>query len=148
MSEVQLKNRLFTANAVSTGGRNGNVATDDQVINVNLSIPKAMGGPGKPGTTTPEDLFAAGYAACFGSACEFVAKSMLKLNPTTIRVTCQVTIGQIDPAGFGLETKMQVGLGGLTSEQAHQLVEKAHQICPYSNATRGNMKVTLEVSLL
>lgn len=148
MSEIQLKNRLFTAKAVSTGGRNGNVSTEDSVINVNLSIPKAMGGPGKTGTTTPEDLFAAGYAACFGSACEFVAKSILKLNPTTIQVTCQVTIGQIDPAGFGLETAMQVGIGGLTSEQAHQLVEKAHQICPYSNATRGNMKVNLQVSLL
>ncbi len=148
MSEVQLKNKLFKTKAVSTGGRNGHVSTEDGVIHVNLSIPKAMGGPGKPGTTTPEDLFAAGYAACFGSACEFVAKSILKLSPTSITVTCHVTIGQIDPAGFGLEAEMQVGVGGLTSEQAHQLVEKAHQICPYSNATRGNMKVNLQVSVL
>lgn len=148
MSEVQLKNRLYTATALSTGGRNGQVKTEDQVIQVDLSIPKAMGGPGKPGTTTPEDLFAAGYAACFGSACEFVAKSILKLNPSAIEVKCHVTIGQIEGGAFGLAVEMTVGIGGLTQDQANQLVAKAHQVCPYSNATRGNISVKMDIQLL
>ena len=85
MPEIQLKNRLYTARAHSTGGRNGHTESADHVVSVDLSIPKTMGGPGKPGTTTPEDLFAAGYAACFGSACEFAGKSMLQAPPTSIK---------------------------------------------------------------
>jgi Ohr subfamily peroxiredoxin len=103
-----------------------------------------MGGPGKSGTTTPEDLFAAGYAACFGSACEFAAKNLLKLNPSSIEVQAAVTIGNDETGGFGLEVALKVKVGGLQADQARQVIETGHQVCPYSKATRGNVKVTIE----
>ncbi len=144
MAEIQLKNRLYTAQATSTGGRNGHTESADHIVSVDLSIPKVMGGPGKPGTTTPEDLFAAGYAACFGSACEFAGKSMLKLSPTSIEIRCAVTIGQLQQGGFGLDVTLQAKIGGLSPADTQKLVETAHQICPYSNAVRGNVHVALE----
>lgn len=93
---------LYTADATAVGGRNGRTRSDDGLVDVQLSIPKAMGGPGKPGATTPEDLFAGGYAACFGSACEFMG-TQLKLKPTSVAIQAAVGIGPKPDGGFGLE---------------------------------------------
>jgi Ohr subfamily peroxiredoxin len=144
MTEIKLKNTLYTANATTTGGRNGHTKNSTGVINLDLSIPKSMGGPGKENTTTPEDLFAAGYSACFGSACEYVAKSIYKLNPTKIEVNALVTIGNDDAGGFGLSVELKVKLDGLSKEDVQKVIEKAHEsVCPYSKAIKGNVKVTL-----
>jgi len=113
-----------------------------------LSVPKSMGGPGKPNTTTPEDLFAAGYAACFGSACDFVAKSMLKLNPSHIEIHCDVGIGTRSEGGFGLKVSLTARISGLSQSDAETLVAKAHEVCPYSNATRNNVEVTLKTEVV
>jgi lipoyl-dependent peroxiredoxin len=146
MTEVQqLTNRLYTAHATATGGRTGHTQNADGVVSFDLAIPKGMGGTAKAGATTPEDLFAAGYAACFGSACDFAANSVLKVNPSSIEVHSAVTIGQTPQGGFGLEVKLQVDVGGLNQADAQKLVETAHQICPYSNAIRNNVRVELEV---
>src|SRR5881628_3552573 len=98
---------LFTATATASGGRNGHTESSDGMVKADLSVPKAMGGPGKPGTATPEHLFAAGYAACFGGAIDFVAKQQKK-NAANARVTCSVSIGPRDGGGFGLAVKMRV----------------------------------------
>src|SRR5918912_3105735 len=98
---------LFTATATATGGRNGHTEASDGTVRADLSVPKAMGGPGKPGTATPEHLFAAGYAACFGGAVDYVAKQHKK-NAASAKVTCAVTIGPRDAGGFGLAVKMRV----------------------------------------
>ncbi len=135
---------LYTAHAVATGGRNGNTKTDDGLIDVNLSIPKAMGGPGKEGTTTPEHLFAAGYAACFGSACEFMSRQ-LRLIPKGIEVKCAVGIGPNDAGGFGLAVDIEAIVKGLSQEDAEKIVAAGHQACPYSNAIQGNVEVTIKV---
>ncbi len=134
---------LYSTSAVSLGGRNGHTRSADGVVSVDLSVPKSMGGPGKPGTTTPEDLFAAGYAACFGSACDFAGKSLLKLNPTSVEVHCEVGIGMLPAGGFGLQVGLTARIGGLSQADAERLVAKAHEICPYSNATRNNIPVTV-----
>jgi lipoyl-dependent peroxiredoxin len=136
---------LYTARATATGGRNGHTQSSDGLVSVDLSIPKAMGGPGRPNTTTPEDLFAAGYAACFGSAAEYVAR-MKKLPVKSIDVTADVSIGTRAAGGFGLAAKLTVTIPDLGREQAEALVAEAHQVCPYSNATRGNMDVELVVA--
>lgn len=135
---------LYTTHAQATGGRNGHTRNQDGIVSVDLSIPKAMGGPGKAGTTTPEDLFAAGYAACFGSACEFVAKSVLKLNPTQLTVDCAVGIGQDEQQRFGLKVDLTITTAGLSQADADRLIAEAHRVCPYSNATRGNVEVGLK----
>src|SRR5213593_3770258 len=98
---------LFTATATATGGRNGYTESSDGVVKANLSVPKEMGGPGKPGTTTPEHLFAAGYAACFGGALDFVANQQKK-NAKGATVSCEVSIGPRDAGGFGLAVKLRV----------------------------------------
>src|ERR1700741_4914986 len=98
---------LFTASATATGGRNGHTQSDDGMIKADLSVPKAMGGPGKPNTATPEHLFAAGYAACFGGALDFVAKQQKK-DASKARITCAVSIGPRDGGGFGIAVKMRV----------------------------------------
>jgi Ohr subfamily peroxiredoxin len=136
-------NILYTAHATASGGRNGHTASSDGVVSVDLSIPKAMGGPGKPGTTTPEDLFGAGYAACFGSATDFVAKQ-LKLPVSAVKVDAAVGIGARSEGGFGLKVDLTVTVSGIGQAEAEQLVAKAHQVCPYSNATRNNIEVTLK----
>jgi lipoyl-dependent peroxiredoxin len=138
--------RLFTAIATATGGRNGHTEAHDGSVAVDLSIPKEMGGPGKPGATTPEHLFAAGYAACFCSALEFVARGR-KVDVTGLSITADVTIGSRPEGGFGLETKLSAHLPGHDLAAAQELVEAAHQVCPYSNATRGNMPVELAVTV-
>lgn len=133
---------LFTAHATATGGRNGHTEASDKTVSVDLSIPKEMGGPGKPGTTTPEHLFAAGYAACFGSALEFVARNKkLSVNGSTI--TAHVTIGSTDAGGFQLAVALDAYVPGHTQADAEALVATAHQVCPYSNATRGNVEVKI-----
>ena len=136
---------LFTAHATATGGRNGHTAADDNSVSVNLSVPKAMGGPGKPDTSTPEHLFAAGYAACFGGALDFIAKQHKK-DATNAIVKCDVSIGPRDGGGFGLEVKMHVEDKSLPQAELQSLVEETHaKICPYSHATRGNVKVDIDV---
>lgn len=137
---------FYTAHATAVGGRNGNTKSDDGLVDVNLSVPKAMGGPGKPGTTTPEHLFAAGYAACFGGACEFMAKQM-KLPMTTLAIKSEVTIGSI-PNGFGLAVKLNAEVGGLSQEDAEKVVAAGHGLCPYSNAIKGNVDVTITVAVV
>lgn len=136
---------LFTATATATGGRNGHTEASDGLVRVDLSVPKDMGGPGKPGTTTPEHLFAAGYAACFGGAVDFVGKQH-KLDASKARVTCAVSIGPRDGGGFGLAVRMTVEDKSVPRVQLQQLVDEAHaKICPYSHATRNNVDVTFEV---
>ena len=135
---------LYTAHAVATGGRNGNTQSDDGLVNANLSVPKAMGGTGKEGTTTPEHLFAAGYAACFGSACEFMSR-VLKIIPKSIEVNCAVGIGPNDAGGFGLVVDIEAKIAGLSQEEAEKVVAAGHQACPYSNAIKGNVDVTIKV---
>ena len=135
---------IFTAHATSTGGRNGHTAADDGLISVDLSVPKAMGGPGKPNTTTPEHLFAAGYAACLGGAIDYQA-NQLKLKPSSLEVKPGVTIGKSDDGGFGLAVELDVTVGGLSEEDAKKIVEAGHAFCPYSKAIKGNVDVTLNV---
>jgi Ohr subfamily peroxiredoxin len=137
-------NVLYTTNATAHGGRNGHTQNADGLVSVDLSVPKAMGGPGKPGTTTPEDLFAAGYAACFGGACDYAAKSILKLKPTDIVVNCAVGIGTTPEGGFGLKVDITAKIAGLPQADADRLVAEAHRICPYSNATRNNIEVNVK----
>ena len=136
---------LFTATATASGGRNGHTEASDGSVRADLSVPKEMGGPGKPGTTTPEHLFAAGYAACFGGALDLVAKQH-KQDASNAKVTCAVSIGPRDGGGFGLAVKMRVEDGSLPQAELATLVREAHEkICPYSHATRGNVDVTFDV---
>jgi Ohr subfamily peroxiredoxin len=133
---------LYTTHAIATGGRNGHTRSADGVVDVDLSVPKSMGGPGNAGATTPEDLFAAGYAACFGSAAEFVSRQM-KLTPTSLEIKAIVGIGTRDAGGFGLRVDLEATVGGLSAADAEKLIQGAHQVCPYSNAIRGNVEVGL-----
>ncbi len=136
---------LFTATATATGGRNGHSEAQDHSVAVDLSVPKAMGGPGRPGTTTPEHLFAAGYAACFGGALDYVAQQKKK-NARNAIVTCSVSIGPRDAGGFGLMVKLHVKDTSLSQAELTDLAREAHEnICPYSHATRGNVQVELVV---
>lgn len=138
-------NPLFTATATATGGRNGHTESSDGVVKAELSVPKAMGGPGRPGTATPEHLFAAGYAACFGGAVDFAGKQHKK-DASKARVTSEVSIGPREGGGFGLAVKLRVEDRSLPQAELAALVKEAHEkICPYSHATRGNVDVRLEV---
>ena len=136
---------LYTASATATGGRNGHTQSDDGMVKVDLSVPKEMGGPGKPGTATPEHLFAAGYAACFGGALDFIAKKHKK-DASKAKITCAVSIGPRDGGGFGLAVKLNVEDKSLPTAELQSLANEAHeQICPYSHATRNNVPVDLTV---
>jgi len=136
---------LFTAKATAKGGRNGHTQADDGSVSVDLSVPKEMGGPGKPGTTTPEHLFAAGYAACFGGALDYVA-SQKKKNAKDASVSCSVTIGPRTAGGFGLAVKLHVVDRSIPQAELQALAREAHeQICPYSHATRNNVDVDVSV---
>jgi osmotically inducible protein OsmC len=136
---------LVTATAVNTGGRNGHSETTDHSVSVNLSVRKEMGGPGLPNTTTPEHLFSAGYAACFGGAIEFVAHQQKKNVSGTV-VTCHTSVGPREGGGFGIAVKMHVKIPGMSKADALALVQETHEkICPYSHATRGNIDFVLEV---
>lgn len=132
---------LFTITATSTGGRNGHSETSDGMVSVNLSVPKDLGGQGKSDTATPEHLFAAGYAACFGGALDFIAKTNKKDASKAI-INCSVSIGKREPTGFALAVKIQVEDKTLPQNDLEALVKEAHEkICPYSHATRGNIEV-------
>lgn len=136
---------LYTARATAVGGRNGHTETDDHMVSVDLSVPKEMGGPGKPNTATPEHLFAAGYAACFGGALDFVAKQQ-KQDASKARVTCAVSIGLREGGGFGIAARLRIEDKSLTQSALEALAREAHEkICPYSHATRNNVDVQFEV---
>ncbi len=136
---------LFTATATAKGGRNGHTEAADHTVAADLSLPKEMGGPGKPGTTTPEHLFAAGYAACFGGALDFVA-TQKKKDASGAEVTCAVSVGPRDAGGFGIAVEMQVTDASIPQAELEGLVNQAHeQICPYSHATRNNVAVDFVV---
>lgn len=142
---MQTIKALYTATATATGGRDGRAASSDGLLDVKLSTPKELGGQGGEGTN-PEQLFAAGYSACFIGALKFAASQLKQQLPADTAVTGQVSIGHI-PDGFGLEVQLKVSLPGLEQSAAEQLTEAAHQVCPYSNATRGNIDVRLNVSV-
>ena len=134
---------LYTAHAKATGGRDGSAASDDGRLKVKLSVPKELGGPGGEGTN-PEQMFAAGYAACFIGAVKFVGgRDQIAVPPDT-SIESSVGIGTI-PAGFGINVELRVSLPGVAREVAERLVSEAHKVCPYSNATRGNIDVQLIV---
>jgi lipoyl-dependent peroxiredoxin len=136
---------LFTTTATATGGRNGHSETRDGAVKADLSVPKEMGGPGKPNTVTPEHLFAAGYAACFGGALDFVAKQHNK-SAAKAKIDCSVSIGKREAGGFALSVNMRVEDKSLPQGDLAALVKEAHEkICPYSHATRGNIEVTFDV---
>jgi Ohr subfamily peroxiredoxin len=136
-------NVLYTATAHATGdGRNGHARSDDGYVDLDLRIPTEMGGPG--GATNPEELFAAGYAACFHSALKLVAGRQ-KLDVTGTEVSASIGIGPNDDGGFGLTAALVVYAPALDKATALELTEAAHKVCPYSNATRGNIDVTLSV---
>jgi len=139
----KLEKVAYTAKATSIGGREGTSKSDDGRLNVNLSTPKAMGGNDGPGTN-PEQLFAAGYSACFIGALKFVAMNEKVKLPENVSIDAEVGIGPI-PGGFGIKAKLAVTIPGIERSVAENLVEKAHQVCPYSNATRGNIEVDLSV---
>ncbi|WP_255988308.1 organic hydroperoxide resistance protein [Chitinolyticbacter albus] len=134
---------LYTAHAVTTGGREGRALSSDSALDVQLSTPRELGGAGGPGTN-PEQLFAAGYSACFLSALKFVAGKARVALPAETQVAGHVGIGPI-PTGFALTVELVVTIPGFAADDAEALVEAAHQVCPYSNATRGNVDVQLTV---
>jgi Ohr subfamily peroxiredoxin len=134
----------YTTTATATGGRDGRAATKDGAFKVDLSTPKELGGGGGPGNN-PEQLFAAGYAACFLGAMKFVSSQGGPKVPNDASVTSTVGIGPRSEGGFGIDVALDVALPGLDRAEAQALVEKAHQVCPYSNATRNNVDVRLRV---
>jgi osmotically inducible protein OsmC len=135
---------LYTATSTATGGRAGKARSSDGALDVPLSMPKEMGGPGGTGTN-PEQLFAAGYAACFESACRFVAQQGKK-NITDSSVTARVGVGPRDAGGFGLVVELDVNLKGVSREEAEEIAAMAHStVCPYSNAIRGNVDTKVNV---
>jgi Ohr subfamily peroxiredoxin len=136
---------LFTATATAVGGRNGQTETDDGIVKASLSVPKQMGGPGRPGAATPEHLFAAGYAACFGGALDYVGR-LKKRDASKAKITCAVSIGPREGGGFGLSVKMRVEEPNIPQAELAALAGEAHEeICPYSHATRGNVDVAFAV---
>jgi osmotically inducible protein OsmC len=138
---MQTITALYTATATATGGRDGRALSSDGFLDVQLTTPRELGGQG--GTATnPEQLFAAGYSACFIGALKYVAGQQKLKLPNDLAVTGNVSIGQI-PGGFGLAVELQISLPGLERASAEQLIEAADKVCPYSNATRGNIAVNL-----
>lgn len=136
---------LYTAVATATGGRNGHVKSDNGVLDLNVRMPKALGGASDD-YTNPEQLFAAGYSACFDSALNrVISLSNTKVESTA--VTAKVSIGQLGNGAFGLAVELDVTVKGVDKETAQALVAKAHEVCPYSNATRGNIEVLLTTNI-
>lgn len=131
----------YRAHSTATGGREGHAASSDGALDVKLSTPKELGGPGGDGTN-PEQLFAAGYSACFLGAMKHVASQEKVQLPEDVKIDGHVGIGPI-PTGFGIEVELKISLPGMDKAQAQSLVDKAHIVCPYSNATQGNIDVTL-----
>lgn len=135
-------NILYTAEATAWGGRDGRSASTDGLLDVTLAPPKELGGPG--GATNPEQLFAAGYAACFHSALKLIARRE-KVNVDESAITARVGLGMNDSGGFTLAVELEAELPDVDRETAEKLVEMSHHVCPYSNATRGNIEVKLTV---
>jgi osmotically inducible protein OsmC len=138
-----LEKRLYTAVATTTGGRDGRSKSDDGTLDLAIVPPRSLGGSGAPGTN-PEQLFAAGYSACFGSAIGAVARSQ-KITTGPVSVTAKVTLGAIGH-GYGLAVELEASIPALPRDQAEALVAAAHQVCPYSNATRGNIVVDVKLA--
>lgn len=135
---------IYTTSVTAKGGRNGQVKSENGVLNLEVRMPKALGGASDD-FTNPEMLFAAGYAACFDSALNLVI-STSKIQTGETSVAAHVSIGQNEDGGYGLAAELDVNIPGVTIQQAQELPQKAHQICPYSNATRSNIEVKLSVS--
>ncbi|POR54910.1 Ohr subfamily peroxiredoxin [Paraburkholderia eburnea] len=140
---MSIEKVLYTAEATATGGRDGRAVVPASNLDLKLTTPRELGGAGGDGTN-PEQLFAAGYSACFIGAMKFVAARDKIAIPADVSVNGHVGIGQI-PNGFGIEVELRVSLPGLDRAAAQALVDKAHIVCPYSNATRGNIDVTLTI---
>ncbi len=140
---TKIEKVVYQAHATSTGGRDGSARSSDGLLDVKLSVPKEMGGAG--GGVNPEQLFAAGYSACFIGAMKFVAGQQKLALPADTSIDATVGIGQI-PAGFGIEVQLQVKAPGVDRAALQAVVDKAHQVCPYSNATRGNIEVTITIA--
>ena len=140
---MSIEKVLYTAHATATGGREGHATSSDKVLDVQLSTPRELGGAGGPGTN-PEQLFAAGYSACFLGALKYVAGKQKVALPADTTVTGRVGIGQI-PTGFGIEVELTIAAPGIDHTALQALVDQAHVVCPYSNATRGNIDVTLTI---
>ncbi|MCI0921984.1 organic hydroperoxide resistance protein [Sphingobacterium rhinopitheci] len=135
---------LYTTAATATGGRNGKVTSENGILDIEVKMPKGLGGANDD-YLNPEMLFAGGYAACFDSALNLVIKQA-KMKTGTTSVTAHVSIGQNDKGGFGLAAELHANIPGVSEAEAQELIEKAHAVCPYSNATRGNIEVKLTVS--
>jgi len=140
---MSIEKVLYRSKATATGGRDGRATSSDNVLDVKLTTPKELGGAGGEGTN-PEQLFAAGYSACFLGAMKFVAAQQKLTLPADTQVTGQVGIGPI-ATGFGIEVELSISIPGLPRADAEELVQKAHIVCPYSNATRNNIDVTLTI---
>ncbi|WP_301361941.1 organic hydroperoxide resistance protein [Stutzerimonas nitrititolerans] len=141
---MSIEKILYTATAIATGGREGRATSSDRVLDVQLSTPRELGGAGGAGTN-PEQLFAAGYSACFLGALKYVAGKQKVALPADTKVTGKVGIGQI-PTGFGIVAELTIAAPGIDREVLQRLVDQAHIVCPYSNATRGNIDVTLLIA--
>lgn len=139
-------NALYTASCTSNGGRNGVVKSSDGVLELKLSMPKALGGPGGH-ATNPEQLFAAAYSACFESAVRLAAQQQ-EVKLTEVHVTASVSIGQASDRGFGLKVELDVNLPGLDPMVAEDVVRTAHLVCPYSKAVHNNIEVTLNTRVM
>jgi lipoyl-dependent peroxiredoxin len=139
---MSIEKVVYTAHATSTGGRDGGSKSDDGKLQVKLAVPKEMGGNGDG--TNPEQLFAAGYSACFLGAMKFVAGQQKTVLPAATSISADIGIGPI-PGGFGIQAALAITIPGMERAAAEALVAAAHQVCPYSNATRGNIDVTLTV---
>ncbi|AWV85541.1 organic hydroperoxide resistance protein [Acinetobacter radioresistens] len=140
---MALEKVVYRAHAKATGGRDGRATSSDEILDVKLAVPKEMGGPG--GGTNPEQLFAAGYSACFLGAMKFVAGRDKYSMPKDAYIDGEVGIGPI-PTGFGIEVILNIHLEGMDQTEAEKLVEAAHIVCPYSNATRNNINVDLKIT--
>ena len=140
---TKIEKVVYQAHATATGGRDGSAKSSDGVLDVKLTVPKEMGGAG--GGVNPEQLFAAGYSACFIGAMKHVAGQEKITLPADVSIDATVGIGGI-PQGFGIEVQMVIKVPGMDRAQAQALIDKAHQVCPYSNATRGNIEVTLTLA--
>ena len=140
---MSLEKVLYTATATSTGGREGKSRSSDGVLDIRLTTPKELGGDGAVGTN-PEQLFAAGYSACFIGAMKLIAGRMKVTLPADLSITANIGIGPI-PAGFGIQAELKISVPGIERGVAEQIVAAAHEVCPYSNATRNTIDVTLTV---
>ncbi len=140
---MSIENILYRAHVKASGGREGHATTSDNVLNVKLTIPKELGGAGALGAN-PEQLFAAGYAACFIGAMKFVAGQKRVTLPSDLSISSSVGIGQI-PGGFGMEVDLKVSSTGMAKADVQSIVDAAHYVCPYSNAPRNNIDVRLSV---